>query len=104
VLDVRLEETARRAEAGVGEHDVELPERVERRGDHALLVLPLGDVAADRERALRIELTREPGELLLRARREHQPVALTGCMARGRGADAARRAGDQEDGVGHEVS
>ena len=50
VLRVLLEEAARGAEAGVGEHDVDPPELVERALHERLLVLPLGDVAADGER------------------------------------------------------
>ena len=52
VLGRLVEEAARGAEAGVGEGDVEPPEAVERGGDHRLLLLPLGHVAADREGAL----------------------------------------------------
>ncbi len=64
--------------------------------------LELRHVARDRERALgAAELVGERVELVLRARREHEPVALAGGASGGRGADAGRRAGDQEDGVGH---
>ena len=45
-------EAARAAEAGVGEGDVEAAVGVERARDERLLVLPLGHVAADGERAL----------------------------------------------------
>ena len=70
--------------------------------DHRLLLIPLGDVAADRECALRAakrvgELTQAVG----RARGEHEAVAGLGGVAGGRGADAARRAGDEEDGIWH---
>ena len=56
----------------------------------------------DRDRAVgAAELLGERVELVLRARREHEPVAGLGGAPGGRGADAARGAGDEEDGIGH---
>ena len=70
------------------------------RATSASLVLPLGDVAAHRDRPLvAAELARERVELVLRARREHEPVAGLGGVAGGGGADAGGGAGDQEDGI-----
>ena len=91
-----LEEPALRAEARVREHRVDLAEPLECGGDEALLVVPLGDVAAHGERVVLAQLVGELGELVLRARSERDaPSALHG-LARGRGADAGAGTGDQE--------
>ena len=50
VVDVALLEAAWRAEAGVGEGDVDPPEGVERGLDERLLLVPLGDIAGDGDR------------------------------------------------------
>ena len=69
-----------------------------------LLVGPLGDVAANGNRALGpAQLLRERGQLVLRSRSQDQPVARCGRMAGGGLADAARGAGDHEDGIAHGV-
>ena len=49
-----FEETAAGAEAGVGEDGVEAAEGVQRGLSELLLVLPVGDVAADGEGATRV--------------------------------------------------
>ena len=65
-----------------------------------LLVLPLGDVAAHGDRPLgAAELVGQRAQLVLRAGGEHEAVAGLGGRARGGGADAARGAGDEQDGV-----
>ena len=97
-----LEKSALGAESGIDEDDVEAAEALDRALHHLLLLVPLGHVAADGERALvAAELVRELGEPVDGASGEHDPVALAGRMAGGGGADAARGAGDQEHGVGH---
>jgi hypothetical protein len=94
-------------EPGVGEDDVDAPERVERGADERLLLVPLRDVAGHRERpTIAAELLRERVELVLRARGEHHPVALLRRLPGGGGADPGGGAGDQEDlavVVGHRV-
>src|SRR3954471_8824911 len=98
-------EAALGAEASVGEDDVDAAEALERGGGHRLLLVPLGDVAGDRERALvAAQLRGQSLEAVARARREHEAVTLRGGGVGGGGADAARRAGDQEDGVGQSGS
>ncbi len=94
-----LEKAALGAEAGVGEDGVEAAESVDRRGGEALVVLPLGDVAANGDRGLvAAELLGQLPELVLAAGRKHQAVSALGGRPRGRGANAARRAGDQKNG------
>ena len=61
-----------------------------------LLVLPLGDVAADGDRLG--QLAGERLQLVLGAGGEHEPVAGLGRLAGGRGADPGGGAGDQEHG------
>ena len=99
VLDRLLEEAARGAEAGVGEDRVDAAEALERGRGHRLDLVPLGDVAAHRQRPLlAAELAGELLERLQPPRRQHQPVAA-GRRPRGRGADAAAGAGDQQDRI-----
>ena len=64
------------------------------RFDERLLVLPFGDVAADRQPA---DLVRERLQLVLGARGEDDLVAGLGGLAGGGGADAGAGAGDEED-------
>ena len=100
VVDVALLEAARRAEAGVGERDVDPPVGVERGLDERLLLVPLGDVAGDGDRALvAAELLGEGVDLVRGARGEDEAVAGLRGVAGGGGADAAGGAGDEEDGV-----
>ena len=68
-----------------------------------LLVVPLGDVAADDEDAIPpAQVLDEPRQAILRPGREREPVAGLGGPAGGRLADPARGAGDEHDGLGHE--
>ena len=70
-----------------------------------LLVVPARHVAAHREGALvAAELVRQLPQLVLRARRQHHPVAELRGPAGGRRADAGAGAGDHEDWfVGHRL-
>jgi hypothetical protein len=103
VLHRLLEEAALGPEAGVGEEHVEAPEPLQRGRDQRLLVVPAGHVATHCERALgSAQLFRERRQLVLRARRQHDPVVELHRAAGGRGADAAAGSGDDEDwGIGH---
>jgi hypothetical protein len=94
VLDRLLEKAAAGAETGVGEYRVDPPEALEGGGDQRLDLVPLGDVAADREGAIAAtELRDQLLERLGSARGERQPVA-PGRGAGGGGADPAAGAGD----------
>ena len=86
VLGVVAEKAARGAEAGVGEGDVEAAEALEGAARPAPPAVPLGHVAADRERALAAaELGGQRLELVHRARGQHQAVAgLRGARGRWR--------------------
>ena len=82
VLDRLLEEAARGAEAGVGEDRVDSPEVLQRRRGQRLDLVPLGDVAAHRDRPLlAAELRGQRLQLLQPPRRQHQPVAGGGRAA-----------------------
>ncbi len=95
-----FEKAARAAEAGVGERHVDPPERLERRVHHLLLLLPLGHVAAHRQRVLgAAELLGELLQALERAGGEHHAPALRVRAAGGRGADPRGGARDQQDTV-----
>ena len=96
VLHVALTEPARPAEARVGERDVDPAVLVERAPHERLLVVPLGDVAADGDRLG--QFAGERLQLVLGAGGQHEPVAGLGGLAGGLGADAGGRAGDQEHG------
>ena len=98
-----LEETARCAEAGVGEGDVESAVLLERPLDERLLLVPFGHVAGDRDRALVTpELGGQLAQAIGRARGQHEPVAGGRGLSRGGGSDPARGAGDQEYGITHD--
>ena len=85
VLDRLLEEAAGGAEAGVGEDGVDAAEALQRRRGHRLDLVPLGDVAADRQRPLlAAELRGQLLQLLQPPRRQHQPVARRPRRARSR--------------------
>ena len=72
-------------------------------GDQRLLLVPLGHVAGDGEaRSGPPSSAASASSLSVRAGGEHDAVAGLRGVASGRGADAARGAGDQEDGVGHD--
>ena len=86
------QEPARPAEARVGEHGVDPAERAQQRArDHLLLLIPLRDIAADRDRAvLSAELARERLQALQRAGGEHQAPAGPRRLARRRCTDSRR--------------
>ncbi len=93
-----LEEAAGGAEAGVGEDRVDAAEPLQRPRRQRLDLVPLGDVAGDRDRRLgTAELGRQSLERLASPRREDQAVPI-GSHACRRGADAATGSGDQQDG------
>jgi len=95
-----LQEPPLGAEAGVREHSVDAAERVERRLRQRLVVLPLGDIAAQADRALRSpELLGEVVEPILAAGAEHQPVAGLRGAPGGGGTDPARGTGDEKNRV-----
>ena len=99
LLRLALQPAARAAEAGVGEDGVDPAVLVERAAHQRLVVLPARDVGGDGDAA---DLGGERVELVGAARGQHEAVAGLGGLARRGGADAARGAGDQEDGgVGH---
>ena len=76
------------------------PKRSSAARDHRLDLVPLGDVAVDRQRPL---LAAELGGQLLASAPARRAARTRRCVAgggpRGRGADPAAGAGDQEDGV-----
>ena len=95
VLGRLLEEAARRAEAGIGKDHVDPPKALERGRSHRLDLIPLGDVAAHRQRPLvTAELLNQLLERLEPPRRQHESVAI-GSRPRGRGTNTAARTGDQ---------
>ena len=94
------EEAPLGAEAGVRPGGVEPAVVLQRNGDRGLLIGPLGHVALDRDGVVgAAELLRERIEPVDRTSREHEPPALGGEEAGGRGTDARRGTGDQDDAV-----
>ena len=94
VLDLGAPDQA----AGVVDQDVDPAEAGERVGDDALDVGALGDVAADQQRfaARRLDLARDCFRgFLAGVVVNHDLAALRRERARGGGADAGRRAGDE---------
>ena len=84
------------------ERDIDAAEGVDRGGGQALVVLPGGDVRDDGDRRARASaLGGERLQLVLRARREDEPVTGGGRGTRRGCADAGRGAGDEEDLIGH---
>jgi len=82
VLHRLLGEATGGAEAGVGERGVESPERVEGGAHQRLLVVPLGHVAAHRHGVLvAAQLVRQGGQLVLRARGQHEAPPGLGCVS-----------------------
>jgi hypothetical protein len=92
-----LEEAAGGAESGVGEDRVDAAELVQRPRRQALDLVPLRDVAGDRDRRLgTAELSGQGLERLASARRKYKAVPI-GSQAGRRRTDAATGPGDQQN-------
>jgi hypothetical protein len=90
VLGGELEERPVGADAGVGDHDVDAAEAVDRGCDGGVHRLRLADVAGDPEPTLEAEVVPSTGR---QADRGTGLVQRTG----DRGTDAAARSGDERD-------